>query len=181
MLLPPALASSMMGSVSGLNQAGPGIELLWQSICNYIDTNGMVACTWTAVSASTPPTPDPLVSVTGNVITAAGRSLTPYLTGIDQLTDCSAVLGMLSMAMNMATLQWKVMLPPTMGFITFPGTAITPATISLTPSMATDSLTAFTLMSSQIIAGLSTVSFTPSSGTHAIIYTGVGVYVPGIH
>ena len=180
MLLPPALASSMMGSVSGL-QTGPGIELLWQSICNYIDTNGMVACTWAAVSTTFPPTPDPLVSVTGNVITAAGRSLTPYLTGIDQLTDCSAVLGMLSMAMNLATLQWKVMLPPTMGFVTAPGTVIAPATISLTPSMATDTLTAFTLMSSQIIAGLSTVSFTPSSGFHAIIYSGVGVYIPGIH
>ena len=181
MIIPAAFASSMMGSVAGLNQAGMGINLLWNSICNYIDANGMVNCAWAAVSASVPPTPDPLVSVMGNVITAAGRSLDPYLVGIDQVRDCSTALSMLSTAMNLATLQWKVILPPTMGFIATPGTVIAPATIFLTPSMTKDTYTAFNLLSTQIIAGLMSVSFTPSAGSHLGIYNGVGTYIPGIH
>lgn len=181
MIIPVDFANHMMNSVNGLNQAGQGINILWNAICDYIDQNAVVSCVWSAVSSSVPPVTDPLTSVMGGINTAAGRSLDQYLVGINQLTDCTSVLNMLSLAMNMATLQWLAVLPTEQGFVTSPGVAISPATIVLTPSNTTDTFMAFSKMGTDIVNGLSAFSFLPSAGLHLGVFSGVGTYIPGIH
>ena len=183
MMNPITFSPSIMSSVSGINQAGIGINLLWQAICNYVDTNAMVTCMWSGSSTSVPPVPEVIPTVLAKVVTAAGRDLSPYLVGIDSVSTCAEALGKLSLAMNTAILQWKLILPTELLFITMaPGTVVSPSTIVLTPSMATDSTTAFNLLGSQIIAGLSTVMFTPIAGSHSGIFFGAATQtIPGIH
>jgi hypothetical protein len=176
-MIPNVMAASLMNSVSGMTSPG-GVNLLWNAVCDYVDQNAMVNCTWSAVSATVPPVTDPLMSVVGSVLTAAGRTLT--LPAFDQATTAEAALGILSTAMNLAVQSWQALLPTTQGFLVSPGMVMVPSTIALTPSMATSSLPAFTLMASQIIQGLMSVTFSPVAGSHLGIYNGAGVFLPGI-
>lgn len=180
MIEPTSMASSLMGSVNGLTSHIGSVDLLWNAVCNYVEINATVVCTWLAFSPSTPPTPDPLNGpVSCSVLTTAGRTLS--LVGLDQVTSAAAALSLLSTAMNLAVQGWQALLPVTQGFLTSPGVVIPlSSTILLTPSMSSDRFSAFEHMATEIIRGLGTVSFTPTAGTH-LAYTGGGSFIPGIH
>jgi len=175
-----SLASDMKDSVSGISQYdGTGITKLWNAICDYVESNGVVVCQWSGAAPVTPPT-EIIPGVQAKILTAAGRVLD--VSGIDNITTCGGVLSKLSLAMNTAVNSWMLMLPESMGFVTLAPGGLVPfsSTISLLPSMATDTGAAFRSLSANIIAGLGTASFLPASGTH-LAYTGVGSPAPGIH
>lgn len=175
-MLPTDMASSLMGSVSGLTEPG-GVNLLWNAVCNYVEANAIVTCAWVAATTTVPPTPDPMVSVIGSINTSAGRILS--LPGIDRAPDAASALGILSTAMNLAVQRWVALLPVTQGFATSPGVVTVPSTIALIPSMTTDRYTAFLSMASNIILGLKSVVFSPVAGSH-LVYVGAGTFIPGI-
>ena len=173
-----AMASSAMSSVEGLTTGG-GVALMWNAICNYIDANATVTYSWTAATTSVPPVTDPLVSCEAGISTILGRVLN--LTGLDRATTAADALGILSLAMNTAILSWQAILPLELGFTTTPGAIISPPTIALVPSGVVDRNASFISMCTNILTGLSTVMFSPVTGTHLAFVGGGFQPVPGIH
>jgi hypothetical protein len=184
MMMVTGLASVMQASVAGMDRYdGTAITKLWNSVCDYVDSNAGVTCSWSGMSSSVPPVPETIPVLEAKVLTTAGRVLD--ISGINELTTCQAVLGKLSSAMNTAVNNWKLILPASMFFITAVPGNLTPnsSTINLLPSMATDTNTAFQAISTNIISGLLTAMFmTPAAGTHSGMFTGTAFQTgPGIH
>ena len=128
---------------------------MWQAICDYVSANAQVMYSWVGLQPSVPaPIPDPTVMLTCTIQT--GGSLTPS----GQNTAAGAFAA-LTAAMNANCATWMIIWPP--GFALSP--AFVMPTISLSPSGATDQMSAMIMLSTQIIAGLKMA--TPmASGTH---------------
>ncbi len=165
MLLPNLLSTQIINSLQGINTPG-GVNIMWNTICDYVQSNAQVLYSWAATSTTLPPTPDPMVVISATINTAPGRVLS--LPGIDQARDASTALSILSAGMNMAAATWMIQFP--IGFLVSPCLII--PTISLSPSGLNNQLGAMNLLSTQVLAGIRTA--TPfTAGTHTI-YLGSG-------
>ena len=161
------MATQLMSSLAGCQ--GGGAQIMWSAICSYVQANAQVLYSWTAVSASVPPTPDPMVVITATINTAPGSVLS--LPGIELAKDATTALGILSAGMNMAAATWMIQWPP--GFLLSPCFVI--PSIVLTPSMLSSQVPALTFLCTQIIAGIKLA--TPGTGgNHLGIYNGAGVF-----
>lgn len=154
-MIPNAMASQIVSYVSGCTDAATANNKLWQAICDYVSANAQVMYSWVGLQPSVPsPIPDPMVMLTCTIQT--GGTLTPS----GQNTAAGAFAA-LTAAMNANCATWMIMWPP--GFALSP--AFVMPTISLSPSGATDQMSAMTMLCTQIIAGLKMA--TPmASGTH---------------
>ena len=154
-MIPNAMASQIVDYVSGCTDAATANNKLWQAICDYVSANAQVMYSWVGLQPSVAaPIPDPTVMLTCTIQT--GGSLTPS----GQNTAAGAFAA-LTAAMNANCATWMIIWPP--GFALSP--AFVMPTISLSPSGATDQMSAMVMLSTQIIAGLKMA--TPmASGTH---------------
>lgn len=154
-MIPNAMANQIISSLSGCDKPDDAINKFWKAVCDYVSANAQVMYSWVGLQPSVPaPIPDPTVMLTCTIQT--GGSLTPS----GQNTAAGAFAA-LTAAMNANCATWMIIWPP--GFALSP--AFVMPTISLSPSGATDQMSAMVMLSTQIIAGLKMA--TPmASGTH---------------
>lgn len=154
-MIPNAMANQIINSLSGCDKPDDAINKFWKAVCDYVSANAQVMYSWVGLQPSVPaPIPDPMVMLTCTIQT--GGSLTPS----GQNTAAGAFAA-LTAAMNANCATWMIIWPP--GFALSP--AFVMPTISLSPSGATDQMSAMVMLSTQIIAGLKMA--TPmASGTH---------------
>lgn len=166
-MIPTIMAADIKLSLAGCQ--GGGAQIMWNAICNYVELNAQVLYSWVAVSASVPPTPDPMVVVPATINTAPGRILS--LPGIELARDATSALAIISAGMNLAAATWMINFP--IGFLVSPCFVI--PTIVLTPSMLNEQDLALNFLCTQIIMGIKAA--TPAmAGSHLGIYTGGGVF-----
>lgn len=153
-MTPPAMASYIISSVQGKQDATDGINSFYRALCEYVELSAQVFYSWVATNPTTG-APDPMVVIPATIKTT-GR-ISPV-----GISDCSSALSAFSAMLNSQAALWQVIWPP--------GFALTPAlvipTIQITPSMATDMNTAWNFVCGQIIAGLK-LATPAASGTHA--------------
>lgn len=154
-MIPNAMANQIISSLSGCDKPDDAINKFWKAVCDYVSANAQVMYSWVGLQPSVPaPIPDPTVMLTCTIQT--GGSLSPS----GQNTAAGAFAA-LTAAMNANCATWMIIWPP--GFALSP--AFVMPTISLSPSGATDQMSAMVMLSTQIIAGLKMA--TPmASGTH---------------
>lgn len=154
-MIPNAMANQIISSLSGCDKPDDAINKFWKAVCDYVSANAQVMYSWVGLQPSVPaPIPDPTVMLTCTIQT--GGSLSPS----GQNTAAGAFAA-LTAAMNANCATWMIIWPP--GFALSP--AFVMPTISLSPSGATDQMSAMIMLSTQIIAGLKMA--TPmASGTH---------------
>lgn len=166
-LIPNAMAAQIISSLSGLNQPG-GVQIMWQTICSYVQTNAQVMYAWVGVNPASG-VPDPVVVANGIINTAPGMTLN--LAGMDKLQDASSAMTFLSGAMNTAAATWMIQwLDPT--FLLTPCLVI--PTITLTPSGMNNQQGAMNMLAIQVIAGIK-LATPAASGTHAA-FTGAATF-----
>lgn len=162
------MASQMKSALSGCT--GGGIYTMWDSICDYVESNADVMYSWTAVSTSVPPVTDTTVMINAGIDTSGGRVLN--VPGLDQATDANTALGIITVGMNQAASGWTIKWPQ--GFILSPCYVI--PSIVLTPSMKTEQLEALDFICSQVIGGINAA--TPGTmGIHLGVYQGGGSFI----
>lgn len=154
-MIPNAMANQIISSLSGCDKPDDAINKFWKAVCDYVSANAQVMYSWVGLQPSVPaPIPDPTVMLTCTIQT--GGSLSPS----GQNTAAGAFAA-LTAAMNANCATWMIIWPP--GFALSP--AFVMPTISLSPSGATDQMSAMVMLSTQIITGLKMA--TPmASGTH---------------
>lgn len=166
-MMPNLMALQMKSDLNGCTS--DGLSKMWDSVCSYVKSNAQVFYSWIAVSASVPPTPDPMVVITASIDTSFDTGLN--IPGLDQITDSTTALNAIGAAMNLAAASWMIKFPT--GFLVSPCLVI--PSIVLTPSMATDQMSALTAICTSIIAGIKLA--TPAmAGSHSGVYTGAGVF-----
>lgn len=154
-----ALANAIKSGTQDLTDPGQAVNAFWKSVCNYVEANAEVIYGWAAVNSV--PSPDPVVTWTGTIITAG--SLSPC----GESTPAAA-LSSVSASMNANIMTWTV--KPAAGF-TVSGPTITAPAISLQQSGATDRDAALLSIASDIIKGIQAAIPPVMAGAHGA-YTG---------
>lgn len=174
-LIPNAMAAQVMGSVAG-KTGGDLVMTLWQECCNYISANSLVNYAWAGMSATVPPTPDPVVVQMGSLVAIPkGPVIQSALTPCQDAASALSMLGTLMTSDEMGWIvKWQDPTFVAAAAITIPGV------ITLTPSGVSDysqAINAFTQLCTQICDGIKTAVCTPATpGNHAGVYTGIATF-----
>jgi hypothetical protein len=165
---PELMADDLKNSLAGCT--GGGIFVMWNAICNYVESNAEVLYSWIAYSTTVPPVQDTTVIINAKIDTTNGRNIT--LDGIENATNAEGALSIISDGMNEAISKWVVSWP--IGF-TLSVCNIIPD-IELTPSKKSDQKGALEFLCSQIINDGISKATLGTAGNHLGIYNGAGSF-----